>query len=200
MPMAYSQNTQNFYIPSNEWGMDIWNEPISYKKGAAYLGAGFTIKPIFDDHIGALKAIDPKTGEIVWHYQNDEMGGQHDAQMLENGNILIFANGAYASDLHHSQVWEIDPGTNEIVWRYRSKDNPQRFFSPHVGGCQRLASGNTLICEGAKGCVFEVTPDGDVVWEYVCPYFNEVPGFGKLNWLFRARHYPPGSPELKGLL
>jgi hypothetical protein len=144
--------------------------------------------------------LDRASDEIVWHYQNDEMGGQHDAQMLENGNILIFANGAYASDLHHSQVWEIDPGTNEIVWRYRSKDNPQRFFSPHVGGCQRLASGNTLICEGAKGCVFEVTPDGDVVWEYVCPYFNEVPGFGKLNWLFRARHYPPGSPELKGLL
>ena len=39
--------------------MDIWNEPITYKKGAAYLGAGFTIKPIFEDHIGALRAIDP---------------------------------------------------------------------------------------------------------------------------------------------
>ncbi len=45
MPMAFSQRTGNFYVPSNEWGMDIWNEPISYKKGAAYLGAGFTIKP-----------------------------------------------------------------------------------------------------------------------------------------------------------
>ncbi len=39
MPMAYSQQTGMFYIPSNEWGMDIWNEPIAYKKGAAYLGA-----------------------------------------------------------------------------------------------------------------------------------------------------------------
>ena len=59
MPMAFSQNTGMFYVPSNEWGMDIWNEPISYKKGAAYLGAGFTIKPIFEDHIGSLKAIQP---------------------------------------------------------------------------------------------------------------------------------------------
>ena len=49
MPMAYSQSTELFYVPSNEWGMDIWNEPISFKKGAAYLGAGFTIKPIFDE-------------------------------------------------------------------------------------------------------------------------------------------------------
>src|SRR3546814_19289953 len=50
--------------------MDIWNEPIAYKKGAAYLGAGFTIKPIAEDHIGALRAMDPKTGKIVWEYKN----------------------------------------------------------------------------------------------------------------------------------
>jgi alcohol dehydrogenase (cytochrome c) len=46
MPMAYSQDTGLFYVPSNEWGMDIWNEGIAYKKGAAYLGAGFTIRPL----------------------------------------------------------------------------------------------------------------------------------------------------------
>lgn len=71
MPMAYSQNTGLFYVPSNEWGMDIWNEPITYKKGAAYLGAGFTIKPNYEDHIGSLKAIDPMTGEWKWEYKNE---------------------------------------------------------------------------------------------------------------------------------
>ncbi len=50
--------------------MDIWNEPVNYKKGAAYLGAGFTIKPVFDDHIGSLKAIDPASGKVVWEYKN----------------------------------------------------------------------------------------------------------------------------------
>ena len=128
------------------------------------------------------------------------MGGQHDAQMLDNGNILIFANGAYSRDLHHSEVWEIDPATNDIVWRYAAKDNPQSFFSPHIGGCQRLSSGNTLICEGAKGCVFEVTPEGDIVWEYVSPFANETEIFGKVNWLFRARHYAADGPELAGRL
>ena len=70
MPMAYSPDTKLFYVPANEWGMDIWNEPISYKKGAAYLGAGFTIKPLYEDYIGALRAIDPTTGKIVWEYKN----------------------------------------------------------------------------------------------------------------------------------
>ena len=70
MPMAYSPKTNLFYVPANEWGMDIWNEPVSYKKGAAYLGAGFTIKALNDDYIGALRAMDPKTGKIVWENKN----------------------------------------------------------------------------------------------------------------------------------
>jgi len=150
--------------------------------------------------LNLLLILDRPSDKIIWHYQNDEMGGQHDAQMLGNGNVLVFANGAYASDLHHSQVWEIAPKTNEVVWRYKARNNPQSFFSPHVGGAQRLASGNTLICEGAKGCLFEVTPEGDVVWEYVCPYFNETPPFGQINWLFRARHYAADAPEVAGLV
>ena len=70
MPMAYSPKTNLFYVPANEWGMDIWNEPVSYKKGAAFLGAGFTIKTINPDYIGALRAMDPKTGKIVWENKN----------------------------------------------------------------------------------------------------------------------------------
>ena len=69
-PMAYSQDTGLFYVPSNEWSMDIWNEQVSYKKGAAYLGAGFTIKPTNDEYIGVLRAMDPKTGKEVWRYEN----------------------------------------------------------------------------------------------------------------------------------
>lgn len=66
-----------------------------------------------------------------------------------------------------------------------------------IGGCQRLPGGNTLICEGAKGCIFEVTPEGDGVWEYVSPYFNHHPMFGAINWLLRARHYAADSAEIR---
>ncbi len=87
MPMAYSQQTRLFYVPANEWGMDIWNEPVAYKKGAAYLGAGFTIKPLYPDYIGALRAVDPMTGKIVWEYKNKAplWGG-----VLSTGGNLVF--------------------------------------------------------------------------------------------------------------
>jgi alcohol dehydrogenase (cytochrome c) len=68
--MAYSPDTGYFYVPANEWGMDIWNEPVAFKKGAAFLGAGFTIKTINDDYIGAMRAVDPASGKIVWEEKN----------------------------------------------------------------------------------------------------------------------------------
>ena len=71
------------------------------------------------------------------------------------------------------------------------------FYSPHIGGCQRLAGGNTLICEGAKGAIFEVTPECDVVWEYVCPYWGAHPHFGEINFIFRARRYEADSPQIR---
>ncbi len=88
MPMAYSQDTKLFYVPSNEWGMDLWNEPVAYKKGAAYLGAGFTVKPNFTDHIGALKAVDPLTGKIVWSnkYKTPLWGGV----MATAGGVVFY--------------------------------------------------------------------------------------------------------------
>lgn len=70
MQMAYNPGTGLFYVPANEWGMEIWNEPVSYKKGAAYLGAGFTIKALNEDYIGALRAIDPVAGKVVWENKN----------------------------------------------------------------------------------------------------------------------------------
>ncbi|OPG74655.1 PQQ-dependent dehydrogenase, methanol/ethanol family, partial [Pseudomonas ogarae] len=46
LPMDYIQDRGMFYVPSKEGGMDIWDEGIAEKKGAAFLGAGFTIKPL----------------------------------------------------------------------------------------------------------------------------------------------------------
>lgn len=164
-----------------------------------------TVEPLDGDRVlvscktlNMVFIVDKASGDVVWHFQDEALGGQHDAQMLDTGNVLVFANGAYARDLHHSQVWEIDPRTDTVVWSYKQRDNPQGFFSPHIGGVQRLASGNTLVCEGAKGCVFEVTPEGDVVWQYICPFTAEVPDFGAINWLFRARQYAVDGPEVQG--
>ncbi len=111
MPMAYSQSTNLFYVPSNEWGMDIWNEPVSYKKGAAYLGSGFTIKPIFDDYIGSLKAIDPLTGEIKWEYKND-------APLW--GGVMTTAGGLVFTGTPEGYIKAFDDETGDELWKFQT--------------------------------------------------------------------------------
>ncbi|OXT02993.1 PQQ-dependent dehydrogenase, methanol/ethanol family [Notoacmeibacter marinus] len=111
MPMAYSQDTGLFYVPSNEWGMDIWNEPVSYKKGAAYLGSGFTIKPIFEDHIGSLKAIDPTSGEIKWEYKND-------APLW--AGVMTTAGGLVFTGTPEGQFKAFDADTGEELWSFQT--------------------------------------------------------------------------------
>ena len=49
-------------------------------------------------------------------------------------------------------------------------DPPDAFFTLFCGGAQRLSGGTTLITESCRGRAFEVTRDGEVVWEYVNPH------------------------------
>ncbi|MDE2159208.1 MAG: PQQ-dependent methanol/ethanol family dehydrogenase [Burkholderiales bacterium] len=111
MPMAYSPQTGLFYVPANEWGMEIWNEPITYKKGAAYLGAGFTIKTIHDDYIGALRAIDPKTGKIVWEVKNS-------APLW--GGVLTTAGGLVFWGTPEGYLKAADARTGKVVWQFQT--------------------------------------------------------------------------------
>lgn len=149
--------------------------------------------------LNLLIVIDRETGEVIWEHHDPALGGQHDCQFLENGNVLVFANGHHVpgGQPHFSQVWEIDPGSKEIVWKYAAEQNPLNFWSPHISGCQRLPNGNTLICEGGKGCLFEVTHDGEVVWEYVAPRYTRHPSGIRINWIFRAKRYTADSPEIR---
>lgn len=109
MPMAYSQKTGMFYVPTNEWGMDIWNQPVEYKKGAAYLGAAFTIKPVYEDHIGALKAIDPVSGKIKWIYKN---------QSPLWGGVLTTAGGLVFTGTPEGKFLAFDDETGEILYKF----------------------------------------------------------------------------------
>jgi alcohol dehydrogenase (cytochrome c) len=109
--MAYSQRTGLFYVPANEWGMDIWNEPITYKKGAAYLGAGFTIKAVHEDYIGTLRAFDPKSGEMKWEIRNN-------APLW--GGVLSTAGGLVFYGTPEGQFRAVDDETGEILYEFQT--------------------------------------------------------------------------------
>jgi hypothetical protein len=148
----------------------------------------------------------------------DQTCGQHDAHLIPDGcpgagNILLFDNGGYSGwpPVYHflwqaTRILEIDPNTRDIVWQYdasSSGDQVWTFFSYFMGGVRRLPNGNTLICETIHGRIFQVTPEGEIVWEYVCPIFVGPDGKegedvnlvtwmhqGKRNWMYRAQPIP----------
>jgi alcohol dehydrogenase (cytochrome c) len=110
-PPAYSPDTGLFYVAANEWGMDIWNEPISYKKGAAYLGAGFTIKPLYPDYIGALRAVDPASGKIVWEHKNP-------APLW--GGVLATAGDLVFTGTPEGYFEAFDAKTGKELWKFQT--------------------------------------------------------------------------------
>lgn len=142
--------------------------------------------------------VNRQTNEIDWEMADRSWGGQHDCQRLNNGNIILFANGSEQPAPEHSRILEIDADTRDVAWQYRGRP-PVTFSSPRVSGVHRMANGNTFICEGQQGRLFEVTQAGEIVWEYISPFYNDVPQMGKTNQIFRARKYAKGDPRLNGL-
>jgi hypothetical protein len=143
--------------------------------------------------------IERATGKIAWRWGRGQVAGQHHPTPLDNGNILLFDNGAHRAytTIDFSRVVEVDPRTDAIVWEY--KENPVFDFSSFIcSGAQRMPGGTTVICECTKGRLFEVTAEGDIVWEYVSPFYYEHPIFGTNNMVFRCVRYAPEHPALRG--
>ncbi|MEA1929147.1 MAG: arylsulfotransferase family protein, partial [Candidatus Auribacterota bacterium] len=116
-------------------------------------------------HAALVLILNPETREIVWSWGPGILDWPHMPTMLDNGNILIYDNGAHRT---YSRILEIDPVEKRIVWEYQA-DPPEKFYSRTRGSNQRLPNGNTLICESERGRVFEITPTGEVVWEFYNP-------------------------------
>ena len=143
-------------------------------------------------NISTVTKIDRRSGEVVWKLSTPILSGQHAPVPLPNGNILLFDNGPTRMDqtFPFSRVLEVHPATKEIVWQYQD-GNPQSFYSDRISNAQRLANGNTLINEGMFGRFFEVTSAGEVVWEYVNPYFGPADRSAQkqTNSVFRVYRY-----------
>jgi len=114
--------------------------------------------------------VDQDTGEIVWRWGAGVISHAHMPTMVSTGNIVVFDNGLHRfGGSCYSQIVEVNPKTEEVVWRYRDPHDQQAFFSAHGAGQERLPNGNTLICSPVADRLFEVTPDNEIVWEYINP-------------------------------
>ena len=183
--------------------MEVENYPISPSQHRDEFAHANAIAPLPDGDIlisfrrlNTIGLIDRQTRKMKWEHRDDSWGMQHDCAPLANGNITLFANGCNTAVNPFSRVIELDPRTRQTVWEYRGKPS-YAFFSPHISGAQRLASGNTLICEGQWGRLFEVTPAGDIVWEYVSPFMGPDHNGDPSNEVFRAYRYAADSPQIR---
>ena len=145
--------------------------------------------------------------------------GLHHAHVIPKGlpgegNILIFDNGGFAgfgapnptapygmnnARRDYSRIVEIDPVAMKVVWEYDANKAGNRdlskFYSDYVSSSQRLPNGNTLICEGSVGRLFEVTPNYETVWEYISPYYQAKENY---NMVYRTYRVPYDYvPQLK---
>lgn len=122
-----------------------------------------------------------------------------------------YTNTNYSAAVSASRIMHY---SNQIVWRYNSVE-PHSFYSAHISGIQRLPNGNTLICSGARGHIFEVAPfqvwnagakkyvtQYKSVWEFINPdggttmATESVDGTGYS--VFRAQRYSPDHPAFDG--
>lgn len=146
-----------------------------------------------------------KGGDLLYRWGNPaayRAGGEDDQQLFSQhdthwipeglpgaGNMLVFNNGGgrnYSSvdeivlPVKSDGSYEKEPnkpfGPDAPHWSYTAA-KPEEFNAPLMSGAQRLPNGNTMICAGFSGELFEVTPAKEVVWRYVVPA-DETEGGG----------------------
>ncbi|ETD85543.1 quinoprotein ethanol dehydrogenase [Rhodobacter capsulatus YW1] len=166
-PMAYSRNTGLFYVPANHWSEDYWTEKVTYNAGAAYLGQGFRIKRMYKDHIGALRAFDPATGEMKWEHKEEFPLW---AGVLATAGDLVFTgtSNGFVKAFHAktgAQLWEFNTGSGivsqPVTWEMDGKQ--YLGIASGYGGAVPLWGGDmaaltTQVSQGGSFWVFEI-PD-----------------------------------------
>ncbi|MEC7653408.1 MAG: aryl-sulfate sulfotransferase [Bacteroidota bacterium] len=159
---------------------------------------------------GNPRAYDRGTNEdqVLFH--------QHDTHWMNEG-VMLFNNGKNRPEGEYSTVEIIDLpemiyGTYPIdeeqpfqpesySWRYPQEFDAD-FYSQNISGAERLPNGNTLICEGSSGHLFEVTADEELVWDYISP----ITAFGATTQgedpgntsVFRTYRYAPDYQAFEG--
>lgn len=112
--------------------------------------------------LNLIVIIDQEKSEVLWDWGGEDLWRQHHASVVPGGDILLFDN---RKPIEGSRALQVDPASREIVWEFWPKTG-REFFSRLRGGCQRLPNGNTLITLSDKGRAVEITPRGEIVWEF----------------------------------
>jgi hypothetical protein len=141
-------------------------------------------------YLDLVVAVRHSTGEVLWTL-GDEGGflpdpeaeiplfdDAHGVKCLGEDRVLIFDNGAWGRGWSRYVEYQLDHEQlrSSIVWQYPEQPEDDRFFSHGWGDVDRLDNGNTLCTTGEQSAelgdseqsltrIFEVTPEGERVWQ-----------------------------------
>ncbi len=131
-----------------------------------------------------------------------------DSTHVHYGKIGVFNNRS-GTEYSTGNIW--DPGFDEASYSFAvdgKRFGPSNYsLSVHhpdttqlnsrtISSFQVLNNGNFLVCAGRKGYTFELTPDNEIVWEYISPITwgspaeqDQIPALNS-NSIFKLKRYP----------
>jgi hypothetical protein len=135
-------------------------------RNPAFRKGNFLVSMLMMDLVAV---VDPTQQKIVWGHAGPYVS-QHDPQVLDTGAVMVFDNlGGAVGEQPGSRFLELDPESWEVTWSYAGSEQ-EPFYSETCGMAERLPNGNTLITESDYGRAFEITREGDTVWEFYNPH------------------------------
>jgi hypothetical protein len=127
-------------------------------------------------------------GDMTFNPPESQFNDIHDPEIHNNGTIMFFDNDGWdfvnSVGGYHSRILEfsINEGTKvaELVWEFPGTFEgldpwfTDEFYCPYWGDANRLENNNVLVAAGVRGVgsyshVFEITDDGEVVWNFTLP-------------------------------
>lgn len=173
-----------------------------------------------------------KGGDILYRWGNasaynrapvsdQKLFGQHGVNWItegeDSGKILIFNNGNGRPGPDFSTVEVLTPDQDANGGYILPNDTPfgpensdiiygdqsgEGYYSAYLSNAQRLPNGNTLVNAGSPGSIFEITPDREIVWDYLIPLNGDSPYIQgqnpNNNSTFRAYRFGSDFPGFEG--
>ncbi len=121
--------------------------------------------------LNLIMVVDPETEVIKWHRTGPYIR-QHDPDYRADGTISVFDNNVDDQNgavFGGSRIVLVDPAEETAGFLYGTEEG-KKMYTRVRGKHQNLWNGNMLIVESLAGRIFEVDPDGDLVWEFINRY------------------------------
>jgi alcohol dehydrogenase (cytochrome c) len=138
---SYSKETGLFYVSAREIGSLYFKKDVDYKPGQYFMGGGEQMLP-GDNAYGAVKAIEPSTGDVKWQFK---------LQSPPWSGVLSTAGGLVFGGTVEGNFFALDAQTGKSLWQFQTGgqiiSNPMSF---NINGQQRVATaaGNMLVVFG----------------------------------------------------